>query len=153
MSRPRLLQAKPRRLRDAQPLASKPTRGSRVLDYGCIGANWNRFGIARKQKAVIGQGGRGFTSLERGRPATACTLTQRFFVWRQNFELFCGNQKIKRRSRQFLLAKQGGPALEALAFEHLFSACHAGANCDPKNCREIPRGGGRVHVTASRVAT
>jgi hypothetical protein len=64
----------------------------------------------------------------------------RFFSGAKTFELFSGNQTFKRRSQQFALAKQRGPTVEALAFEYLFFRRGIEANCNPKNCREIPGG-------------
>jgi hypothetical protein len=64
---------------------------------------------------------------------------------------FAGIKKSNVDRCQFLLANQRGLMIEPFGFEHLFSARHAGANCDPKNCREIPRGGGCM-TASSEVA-
>jgi hypothetical protein len=88
--------------------------------YARAGRTDRRAGRMR-QCFIPAGGGRGFNSFERGRPATAPTVMRRFFPSAETFALFSRNQTIKRRARQFLLAKQSGPINEALAFARLFS--------------------------------
>jgi hypothetical protein len=145
LSWPRLLHAKDRRSRDAQPSASKPARGSRLLINGCIGANWNRFGIARKQKVAIRQGGRGFISLESGRPATVPTLMRRLFLGPGSFEFFSRIQTFKRPRQRFVQAKQCPPSIRASAFGHLFSRCGLVDQPFEKLSRNSRGGGGVGH--------
>jgi hypothetical protein len=67
---------------------------------------------------------------------------QGFFSGAKTFDYFPGNQIFKRRSRQFLLAKQGGPAVGALAFGYLFSGAAPSQISIRKNVAKFPGGGG-----------
>jgi hypothetical protein len=64
---------------------------------------------------------------------------RRFFSGAKTFDYFLGNQIFKHRSRQFLLAKQSRLAIEAPAFEHLFSRRGDG-RAIRKNVAKFPGG-------------
>jgi hypothetical protein len=113
-------------------------------------SKWNQFGITLNGEFGSRRGGRGFNSSKRGHPATAPTLMRRFFSGVKTFDYFSGNQIFKRRSRQFLLTKQGGLAIEVLAFEHLFSRRGDG-RAIRKTVAKFPGGG--MTTASSEVAT
>src|SRR5258708_5488520 len=115
MSQYPLLIAKHHRSPVEQRLAPRLRNCMLPPNDACIAMSCIRFEIVADRHPVRQLGGRGFNSLERGHPATAPTVMQGFFSGAKTFELFSRNQTIKRRSRQFLLAKQSGPIIEALA--------------------------------------
>jgi hypothetical protein len=111
---------------------------------GRIVAKWNHFGISMNQ-IFLERGGRGFISLERGRPATAPTLMRRVFLGPASFEFFSKNQTIKRRRRPFVQAKQCSPGIRAMASGHLFSRRGQAEKPSEKLSRNSRGGGGVRH--------
>jgi hypothetical protein len=102
-----------------------------------------------RRDQALGEGGKGFLSLARGRPATAPDLMRRFFSAAKTFDYFSRIQKFKRQTHNLLRQINGArPSRRRLA-GFIFLKPRRGVK-PAKKCREIPEGGYVMTAFAER---
>lgn len=115
--------------------------GTPPFNDGGIAPRRNRSAIAAEGRSrCASEGGRGFNSSWRSRPATAPILMQGFFSRAETFEYFSENQHSNVDRGNFCwrnkAVQQPGLSLSSIIFRR-----GAEPNFNPKKCREIPEGG------------